>query len=433
MLAVFRDSWTLLLGLLLLMLGNGLQGTLLGVRGALEGMTPGALSVVMSAYFLGLLIGARVTPLMIRRVGHVRVFAALASMISAGFILYAAAPDPWIWAATRLVVGFCFCGVYIVAESWLNERATNATRGQAMSAYMLVQMVGIVAAQGLMTLADPAGYALFVLISVLVSLAVTPMLLSVSPAPAFDAAKRMSLRRLMQVSPLGCVGVFLLGGVFSAMFGMAAVYGALAGLTVPQISALVAAMYAGGLVTQWPMGWMSDRMDRRRLIVGLCVAGFVASGLAALGPGYPVLLLLAAVIGGSVNPLYSVLIAHTNDFLEPSDMASASGGMLFLNGVGAVGGPLAVGVLMDRFGPGAFFLQMGGLMGLIALYGLWRMTRRAAKSAVETGAHISVLPSASPVAVEIATDVAAEITAERRDDPDDGGSGAESGPRAKTA
>jgi MFS family permease len=431
MLSVFRDSWTLLLGLLLLMLGNGLQGTLLGVRGALEGMTPGALSVVMSAYFLGLLIGARVTPLMIRRVGHVRVFAALASMISAGFILYAALPDPWVWAATRLVVGFCFCGVYIVAESWLNERATNETRGQAMSAYMLVQMVGIVSAQGLMTLADPGGYALFVLISVLVSLSVTPMLLSVSPAPAFDAAKRMSLRRLMQVSPLGCVGVFLLGGVFSAMFGMAAVYGALAGLTVPQISALVAAMYAGGLVTQWPMGWLSDRIDRRRLIVGLCLAGFAASGLAALGPGYPLLLLLAAVVGGSVNPLYSVLIAHTNDFLEPSDMASASGGLLFLNGVGAVGGPLAVGLLMDRFGPGAFFLQMGGLMGLIALYGLWRMTRRPAKPAVETGAHIAVLPSASPVAVEIATGIAAEISADLAADgqPAD----AEERPRAETA
>ena len=259
MLGVVRDSWSLLLGLLLLMLGNGLQGTLLGVRGAIEGMSPGTLSFIMSAYFVGLLIGARVTPVMIGRVGHVRVFAALASLISAAFILYAAQPDPWVWGAARLVVGFSFCGVYVVAESWLNERATNETRGQAMSVYMLVQMTGVVSAQGLLMLGDPGGYALFALISILVSVAVAPMLLSAGPTPVFKASPRMTLRALFAVSPLGCVGAFLLGGVFAAMFGMAAVYGGQAGLSIGQISALVAAMYMGGLVAQWPIGRASCR------------------------------------------------------------------------------------------------------------------------------------------------------------------------------
>jgi MFS family permease len=413
MLAVVRDSWTLLLGMLLLMLGNGLQATLLGVRGAQEGMSPSTLSFVMSAYFAGLLIGARVTPLMIQRVGHVRVFSALASLISAGFILYAALPDPWVWMATRLMVGFCFCGVYVVAESWLNDRATNETRGQAMSVYMLVQSLGIVGAQGFMTLAEPTGYALFALISILVSLSIAPMLLSAAPTPAFETARRMTLRELFAVSPLGCVGTLLLGGVFSAMFGMAAVYGAEAGLSVDQIAVLMASIYTGGLLAQWPIGWLSDRVDRRRLIVACCGAGLTAGAVAATGPEFLVLLPLAAVIGGIANPLYTLLIAHTNDFLGPQDMASASGGLLFLNGVGAVSGPIVVGVLMDRAGPPAFFAYMAALFGLIGLYGLWRMTRRAAAPIEAQAPFAPILPSATPVAMGIVTELAAGQAAEQ--------------------
>jgi MFS family permease len=406
MLTVVRDSWALLLGLLLLMLGNGLQATLLGVRGALEGFTPGALSFVMSAYFVGLLVGARLTPLMIQRVGHVRVFAALASMISAGFILYAAAPDPWVWAATRLMVGFCFCGVYVVAESWLNGRATNETRGEAMSAYMLVQSLGIVAAQGLLLLADPGGYALFALISILVSVSVAPMLLSAAPAPAFQAARRMTLAQLFAVSPLGCVGTFLLGGVFAAMFGMAAVYGAEAGLSVAQISALTAAIYLGGMLLQWPIGRISDRMDRRRLIVIVAAVGAVAALVAMASGPFVGVLIAAVLIGGTVSPLYSLLIAHTNDFLPPEDMAAASGGLLFLNGVGAVGGPVAVGLLMASFGAAAYFAYFAGLLAAIALYGGWRMTRRPAPAVSATGPFAPIPHSATPMTMERAAEAA---------------------------
>ncbi len=389
MIGVFRDSWALLLGLMLLMLGNGLQGTLLGVRGAMEGMTPTTLSFVMSAYFVGILIGSRLTPRMIRNVGHVRVFAALASLISAGFLLYAAFPDPWVWAGVRLIVGFSFCGVYVVSESWLNDRATNETRGQAMSAYMLVQMVGIVAAQGLLTLADPAGFALFALISALVSVAVAPMLLHAAEDEDADAAERR-------------------GGVVSAMFGMGAVYGAQAGLTITQISTFVGAIYLGGLLAQWPIGWLSDRMDRRKLIVGCCAVAALAGLFGALTSGFWPSLAAAALVGAMGNPLYGLLIAHTNDFLDPEEMAAASGGMLFLNGVGAVSGPLVVGALMDFAGPGAYFAYFAGLFVAIAGYGAWRMTRRPAPAAATTGPHASVLPSASPVAVEIVTEIAAE-------------------------
>ncbi|MEM9780537.1 MAG: MFS transporter, partial [Pseudomonadota bacterium] len=189
MLTVMRGSWPLFLGLLLLMIGNGLQGTLLGLRGALEGFSATTMSYVMAAYFLGFLLGSRVAPDLIRRVGHVRVFAALASLISAAFILYAAVPHPISWALMRLVVGLCFSGVYVVSESWLNATTTKSTRGQALSVYVIVQMIGIITAQGLLNVADPGGYELFVIMSVLVSISFAPILLAATPAPYFDTTK----------------------------------------------------------------------------------------------------------------------------------------------------------------------------------------------------------------------------------------------------
>ncbi len=185
MLTVLRQSWALLLGVMLLMLGNGIQGTLLGIRGGLEGFSTQEMSYVMSSYFVGFLFGSRLTPGMIRRVGHVRVFAALGSMISAVLVLYPVLPDWTAWALMRVVIGFSFSGVYITAESWLNNASTNETRGQALSLYMIMQMVGIIGSQVLLNFGDPSGFVLFVIPSVLVSLAFTPILLSVSPAPAF--------------------------------------------------------------------------------------------------------------------------------------------------------------------------------------------------------------------------------------------------------
>jgi MFS family permease len=407
MLYILKSSWALLLGMLLLLVGNGLQGTLLGIRGAIEGFDATTMSLVMSAYYVGFLLGSRRATPMIARVGHVRVFAALGSMISASFILYAAAPDVWVWVLLRLVVGFGFAGVYVVAESWLNDAATNETRGQALSLYMIVQMAGIISAQFILNLADPAGYTLFVVMSVLVSLCFTPILLTGGNAPAFKTTKPMTLVQLFHISPLGCIGTFLLGGVYAGIFGMASVFGTQKGLSVAEISAFVAAIYLGGLVFQYPIGWLSDRMDRRHLIMGLTTAGAVLTFLGGLFSGqYVVVLLLGFIVGGVANPLYSLIIAYTNDFLESSDMAAASGGLLFINGLGAMTGPLIIGALMTRFGANAFFAYIGTLFALIAGYALYRMTKRAATPIAETSSYAPVLPQASPVALEVAQEVA---------------------------
>ena len=412
MLLVMQGSWALLLGMLFLQLGNGLQGTLLGVRGELEGFSTFEMSVVMSAYFLGFLGASKLVPDLIRRVGHVRVFAALASFISAILILYPLLVNPWVWTGGRVIIGFCFCGVYIAAESWLNNAATNENRGQLLSSYMVVQMAGIVAAQLLLLTGDPSGFELFVLISVLVSISFAPILLSITPTPAFETTKPMSIKELFSTSPLGCVGMFFLGGIFSAQFGMAPVFGTSADLSLLQISIFVAAFYIGAMVFQFPVGWLSDRMDRRILIVVTSAIGFIASVIAIFGENIFIILLGSAFfIGGMSNPLYSLLIAYTNDFLEPDDMASASGGLLFLNGLGAISGPLFTGYLMTEIGPIGFFVILAALLGVLTVYGFYRMTQRGI-SDVDTSSYATVLPTTSAVAVEIAQELAIEAAEE---------------------
>ncbi len=400
MFLVLKNSWALLLGVMLLMIGNGMQGTLLGIRGAIEGFDAGTMAWVMSGYFAGFLFGSRLTPWMIRQVGHVRVFAALGSLISAVFILYAAVPDPWVWFFMRLIAGFCFSGVYVVSESWLNDASTNETRGQAMSAYLIVQMVGIIASQYLMNFADASGYELFVIMSVLVSLSFLPILLSAAPAPHYQATAPMSLARLFRTSPLGCVGAFLLGGIFAAIFAMAPVYGTQKGMSVADITLFVAVIYTGGLLLQYPLGWASDRMDRRILIVGMTgICAFVMLIGYFLANSYSVLLVLGFVVGGTANPLYSLLIAYTNDYLEPQDMASASGGLIFIDGLGALGGPFIVGWMMTHWGADSFLLYVAVLMALISGYGGYRMTRRKRHS-VGGASLVPVGPQATPAAVE---------------------------------
>ncbi|MBO9466024.1 MFS transporter [Tropicibacter sp. R15_0] len=417
MLDVLKNSWALLLGMLLLMLGNGLQGSLLGVRGPEAGFSTLMMSMVMSGYFAGFLFASRVTPGMIKRVGHVRVFAALGSLVSAVLILFPAVVNPFAWMAGRVIIGFCFCGVYVTAESWLNDSASNETRGQALSAYMIVQMAGIIAAQALLVVPDSSGFLLFVIPSVLVSVAFAPILLSISPTPAFEATKPMTLRELYSFSPLGMVGMFLLGGVFSAQFGMAAVYATEVGLSLGQISLFIAAFYVGALVLQYPLGWLSDRMDRRMLIFAGAACGAAGAGAAmVLGGNFVILLVAAFVIGGFSNPLYSLLIAHANDYLEPADMASASAGLLFVNGLGAIAGPLVIGWVMAMVGPPGFFLLILFLLAILASYALFRMTQRAGISVEDTGIYTALSPSATPIAVEVAQEYAIEVAEELDDE-----------------
>lgn len=410
MLPVLNRSWALFLGMFMLMVGNGLQGTLLGLRGDQEGFSTFALSIVMSGYFVGFLFSSKVTPELIRRVGHVRVFAALGSTISAVLIMYPVLVEPWAWTVGRIIIGFCFCGVYITAESWLNDASSNETRGKALSIYMMVQMVGIVFAQYIVSQGDVGGFTLFIIPSILVSMAFAPILLSIRPTPQFAQTKPLSIKRLIKASPLGCMGMFLLGGVFASQFGMSAVYGSQVGLTVGQISLFVSAIYIAALVAQYPIGWASDKIDRRILILWISMIGGAGSLIAFFIPGnFTIILMSAAILGGTSNPLYALLIAYTNDYLEREDMAAASGGLLFINGLGAIAGPLIVGTMMEKLGANAFWLFTGVLMFLVGFYAMYRMTRRSrADQEFEQTTYTAVSAATSAVLVEVAQEIFVE-------------------------
>jgi MFS family permease len=410
---VLKSAWALLLGILLLMIGNGLQGSLMGIRGAIEDFSTSELSVITSAYFAGFLFGSRFAPEMIRRVGHIRVFAALGSFISAVLILYPTITEPWAWIVLRVIFGFSFSGVYVTAESWLNNASTNENRGKALSLYMIVQMLGIISSQALLNVADPAGFVLFVIPSVLVSLSFAPILLSATPTPSFETAKAMSLMALFRVSPTGMVGMFIMGMVFAAQFGMASIYGTEAGMSVAQISIFISAIFMGGLVLQYPFGWLSDRMDRRILILVAAIVGVLASLLGFfLGENFQILLVAAFLIGGMSNPLYALLIAYTNDYLTTDDMAAASGGLLFVNGMGAILGPILTGWAMSTIGPAGFWAYLALTLVGLSLYVLYRMTQRqsaySGEGEYDAVSYAPVMPTATAVVLEAVQEYYAE-------------------------
>ena len=410
-----------MLGMLLLMLGNGLQGTLLGVRGSLEEIDSATMGLIMSGYFVGFLGGSKATPIMLQWVGHVRVFAALGSFVSAAFILYAAVVDPVAWWILRVLVGFCFSGIYVVAESWLNHSASNESRGQALSLYLIVQMAGMVLGQLLLNVADPAGYDLFVLITVLVSVSFAPMLLSSSSsAPVQSSARAMSLKELIKTSPLACFGILLLGGIYSVLYAMSPVYATERGLTISQTSYFITGIFAGAMIFQFPIGWLSDRVDRRLLIIGVTAIGSVVALIGMyLGDNFTTLLVSAVLLGGAANPLYSLLVAYANDYLERDQMSAAAGGLLFINGCGAMTGPIIVGYAMSNFGLEWYFITLLLLCSSICFYAIYRISQRQHTITDEVAPYLPITARTSSLATEFAIEAAEEDLIEELEDAEE--------------
>jgi MFS family permease len=420
MYSALMAAWALLLGMALIMLGNGLQGTLLGLRATLEGFPTAVTGFVMTGYFVGFLAGSVIAPKIVERVGHIRVFAALASLASASALVHAVFVDPYSWGAMRIVTGFSFAGLYVVAESWLNDRATNETRGQILSIYMVVSFGGMTAGQFLLNLADPGGFGLFVLISVLVSLALVPISLTAAPAPSFDAPSPVGLRQLYSVSPLGVVGGLGTGMANGTIFGMGAVYGKAAGMSNAEVSLFMGLVLLGGMLLQWPIGRISDVFDRRKVIIGVTALAMLTALAAGTITDLPVLGLLgvAFLFGGMSLPMYSLCAAHLNDYLDPKQMVAASSGFVLVSGLGAILGPTSASAAMHLAGASGFFLWLALIKCFIGLFALWRVTQRAAVPLEDQGAFVSMPPRASPVAATLNPETP-EDAADWEEIPDD--------------
>jgi MFS family permease len=384
-------TWPLLLGMGILMLGAGLQSTLLGLRATLEGFATPVTGLVMSCYYVGYLIGTLVAPRLLRRVGHVRVFATLAALASVVVLIHASWVHPLPWGAMRLVSGVCFAGIYVVAESWLNHRASRSNRGTLLAVYMLVLYIGLGGAQFLLVLSSPQTAAPFMLISALISLAMVPIVASAQHTPEPAAAPQsVRYRDLYRNSPLGVVAVAVSGLISSIIFSMGPVYARLSGAGTRGVAEFMAVSILAAVLTQYPVGRLSDRMDRRTVIAGACVlATLVAVSIVVFGPlPRALFLLLTALFSGAALTLYSLSVSHVNDKLEPAQMVAASSALLRINGTAAALGPVLAGALIGAFGPRAYFATLATLTGALTIYDLWRKAQRSAVPRTQKGPFI---------------------------------------------
>jgi MFS family permease len=393
-LTTISATWPLLLGMGVLMLGAGLQSTLLGLRATLEGFPTPVTGVIMSCYYVGYLLGTIAAPRLLRQIGHIRVFAALAAVASAATLVQALFVNPFAWAAMRLSTGLCFAGIYVVAESWLNDRASSANRGRLLAVYMLVLYIGLGSAQFLLIISKPSTPAPFMLVSALICLAMVPIVISARQAPEPAVPRKVRYRDLYRNSPLGVVAVAVSGLISAIIFSMGPVYARLSGLGTSAVATFMALSILAAVLTQYPIGRLSDRIDRRTVIAGVCTLATVLAGSIAVFSAMPraLFLTLSAMFSGVVLTLYSLAISHVNDKLEPAQTVAASSALLRLNGAAAAIGPVLAGSLMAAFGPPAYFATLATLTAALTVYDLWRKSRRRPVPSAQKGPFINVQP-----------------------------------------
>jgi MFS family permease len=411
-------TWPLLLGMGILMLGAGLQSTLLGVRATIEHFPTPVIGIVMSCYYVGYLVGTRLAPQLLRRVGPVRVFATLAALASVAVLVHGAWVHPGPWALMRLLTGICFAGIYVVAESWLNHRATSTNRGRLLAIYMLVLYVGLGGAQFLLVLSSPQSAEPFMLVSALISAAMVPIVASAQEVAGPAVPQRVRFRELYRNSPLGVVAVAISGMVSAIIFSMGPVYARLSGFGTHGVAAFMAVSIFAAVLTQYPVGRLSDRVDRRSVIAAVCLlATVVAAAIEVLAPlPKSVFLALVALFSGSALTLYSLSVSHVNDKLDPSQMVAASSALLLINGTAAAFGPAMTGGLMAAFGARAYFGILGALTGALTLFDLWRKVRRSPVPQSQKGPFVNTRELSAFAGLDPAPTVSAEplgVAAER--------------------
>jgi len=375
--------FALLLGYALIQVGNTLQGTLLSVRGSIEQFTPTEIGAVGAAFWAGIVVGSLYAGRVIQQVGHTRTFAALAAVAASTALLHLLVISPAVWIAARGLTGFCFAGLFIVVESWLNASASAQTRGQVLSVYGMTGLVAGIGGQLLLPTGDPYGYRLFCFVAILISLALVPTALSRASAPAHAVSDtKINLVQLYRQSPFGVVAAVLCGITTSSFFALGPIWAQERGLDTAEIALFMTFGTLGGFLTTWPLGFLSDRMDRRHVIIG--ASGMAAAILLVLIHFVPItvpvwlVFVYVTIFGGSVIPTYSIVTAHVNDMVKPGEFVAAAGGLLILQGIGATIGPVIAGMAMTEFGRLGLLYVVIIAQALMAIWGAYRSLQRAA-------------------------------------------------------
>lgn len=368
---------SLLLSYGLLLLANGLFSTLLGVRTQVEGFSATLVGFIVAAYFFGLLLGGLFAGRVVTRVGHIRSFAAFASLMSVSALLFPIFVTPLAWMILRMLGGFCMAGMIMVTESWLNEAASNKTRGQILSFYMITNYFAAGCGQFLLTAGDPSQYQLFSLASILFSLALLPVLLTRAKAPVPVHSKRMHVWSLYRIAPLGVFSVFCCGLINSSIHGLSPVYATNMGFSEAQLSTFMAAMIMSGLFLQWPIGHLSDRIGRGPLLVYIPILVALAAIWIVFRFEYNLILPGAMVFGALVFTLYSLGAATANDMVSANQRVQVAGALLITYGAGAVTGPIVAGQFMSQLGPQGLFFYFALICLLLSTFAIMMRRRRA--------------------------------------------------------
>ena len=435
MLKLIKNSWALFLGYGVLIVAHGLQGNLLGLRAVLENFNIIATGALMSGYFIGYFVGANVVPNLVGKVGHIRVFAAFASTASLSILLHSVIVDPYVWILGRFITGFSIISIFVVVESWLNDRATNRTRGKVLSIYMIITFVGIGLGTLLLNFNNPKNYDPFILVSLLLSIALVPILLTKRKPPTFKKISRIKIKELYKISPLGTFSMFCVGFIHPAIFTMGAVYGALMNFSVLEISLYLFLITLSGAIFQWPIGYLSDRFDRRIILVITALLGSVLTFLCFfsvsaspdfinLSSDWKTILqhitnhrmlfyIFISLYAGMSLPLFSLNLAYINDFLPKEKFVSAGAGMQIIFGLSAMTAPFACSFFMKNFGPNGIFIFLFIFQTLIGLFGIYRMTRRS----IEENPDNTFTPmprNITPLGMELDPDAGVDLTSKNK-------------------
>ncbi len=378
--AVLGSVGALLISAAILLAGGGLLSTLIAIRAKLEGFPLFSIGLMSSAYYAGFIAGCIYIPHLVKRVGHVRVFAALSALTAAGTLIHVLLINIPVWIALRGIIGFSFAGLYVLIESWINEQSPNEQRGQVLSIYRMVDLAAVTAGQFMLSLAEPSEFILFSVVAICICLAIFPISISTAKAPNAVTETSLNLKKLIRVSPLASIGCFAVGMTNGAFWGVAPIFVTELGHNVLMVSTFMSVVIFAGAMLQWPVGWLSDKMGRRQLIliISLCA---VASGIFLwlfAAQSSQMMLVGGALYGFFAMQVFGLCAAHANDRAEPHEYVAISGGLLLIYGVGSIFGPMAGALAMNGFGPTALFAYTAIIHLIFAAYTLYRSIRIAA-------------------------------------------------------
>ena len=428
---LFKNSWALFMGYGIIILAHGLQGNLLGLRAVLEDFDIIATGILMSGYFIGYFTAANIVPNLVGKVGHIRVFAAFASVASLSILIHAIFVNPYIWSIGRFLTGFSMLSIFVVVESWLNDRATNKTRGKVLSIYMVITFTGLALGVLLLNFNNPSQYEPFILVSLLLSVALIPILLTKRKPPTFKKISSISVKELYKTSPFGTVSMFCVGFLHPAIFTMGAVYGALMNFSILEISLYLFLITIAGALFQWPIGYLSDRFDRRLIIVITALLGSVFSFLCffsvAQSPDFInlssnwktiiqhitshrlIFYIFISLYAGMCLPLFSLNLAYVNDFLPKEKFVSAGAGLQLIFGLSAMTAPFLCSFFIKELGPNGFFVFLFIFQTIIGLFGIYRMTRRSSSENPDN--TFTPLPrNITPVGIQLDPDTGVDLS-----------------------